>query len=104
MTEVTINIAKDFSAHPGGRDPGDGPDNGQRFLEEILIPKMKSADTVNVIIDGVRSFGSSFFEEAFGGISRTGLYTKTEARNKIVIIASTAETRFYKKMIDGFMQ
>lgn len=74
-----IDVAKDFSPYPSGRVDADSDKNGTRFRNEHLIPALKrvlapgSLDTELVVdIDGVRSFGSSFLEEAFGGVIRAG--------------------------------
>ena len=91
---MTIDIANDFSRYPAGRVPSDGPDNGQRFRDEILVPHLKKAldngivHNVVVDIDGCRTFGSSFLEEAFGGLGRIPSFPFKEAL-KILLIHST---------------
>ncbi len=67
-----INIAKDFSRYPAGRNIGDGPWSGAKFREEYLIPALEKDCDVEVILDGTRGYGSSFLEEAFGGLVRRG--------------------------------
>lgn len=67
-----INIANDFSVFPGGRYPSDGKYSGEEFRESILIPALKSEDSLIVELDGTRGYGSSFLEEAFGGLVRSG--------------------------------
>lgn len=69
----TISIAKDFSVYPGGRTPIDGPFSGEEFRENILIPIFNSNEEVIIDFDGVRGYGSSFLEEAFGGLVRSGI-------------------------------
>ncbi len=83
---MIIDIAKEFSPHPSGRVPEDAEHNGQRFRKELLIPALvkilegKSKDKAIVIdIDGVRVFGSSFLEEAFGGLAREQGFDKRRA-------------------------
>lgn len=70
----TLNIALDFSKYPGGRFTSHGPYSGQEFRDSILFPrfnKIRKVDGIlNVILDGTRGYGSSFLEEAFGGLVR----------------------------------
>lgn len=65
-----IVIAEDFSRYPAGRFSNDGPFNGTKFRQEHLVPALQNFDKVEVIFDGVAGFGSSFLEEAFGGLIR----------------------------------
>ncbi len=67
---ITISIAKDFSMYPAGRYPEDGDFNGTTFRREHLVPPLKDKQVLRVIFDGVAGFGSSFLEEAFGGLVR----------------------------------
>ena len=72
---IKISIAEDFSKYPAGRYPQDGKYNGTRFREEMLIPRLKKmggSDLLEVTLDGVAGVGSSFLEEAFGGLVRAG--------------------------------
>lgn len=73
MANKVINIEHDFSRYPAGRYESDGPYNGQTFREKILVPAL-SGKTGKVLIelDGARGYGSSFLEEAFGGLVRDG--------------------------------
>lgn len=69
-----ISIAKDFSLLPHGRLPQDGASNGTTFREKVLAPAVAEAvqnrGRVIVDLDGVKALGSSFAEEAFGGLVR----------------------------------
>lgn len=70
---VTLSIAKRFSRYPAGRVPADGPYNGTRFREEFLVPELRRlgpSDRLQVDFDGLEGAGSSFLEEAFGGLVR----------------------------------
>lgn len=73
MTKRIISIAKQFSPTPAGRDMADGPFPGARFRDEFLLPALsRDDDEVIVDMDGGSGFGSSFLEEAFGGLVRKG--------------------------------
>lgn len=69
----TISIAKDFSVFPGGRIPDDGPFSGEEFRDKFLMPIFSGSEKVVIDFDNVRGYGSSFLEEAFGGLLRKGI-------------------------------
>ena len=89
-----INVAKEFSRTPFGRDEHDGPNNGTRFRKERLLPELRKNQgreaVVTVDFNGIALvIGSSFFEEAFGGLVRIEHYNKEELLRKLKIIART---------------
>lgn len=68
-----INIERDFARYPAGRYVDDGPYSGQAFRERLLMPALSVPDAGLIIeFDGARGYGSSFLEEAFGGLVRAG--------------------------------
>lgn len=67
-----INVAKDFSPYPAGRYKSDGPWSGEKFRDEILLPVITNHTQAIIDLDGTRGYGSSFLEEAFGGLVRKG--------------------------------
>jgi hypothetical protein len=71
---ITVSIAKDFSRIPGARFPKEGDFSGQEFRTKKLLPKLKEAinrkEKLCVILDGTAGLGTSFLEEAFGGLIR----------------------------------
>ncbi|MBS0340421.1 MAG: STAS-like domain-containing protein [Proteobacteria bacterium] len=83
MTKV-LNVASDFSRSPSGRYVSDGPYSGERFREELLFPALQ-ADHVEVVLDGVLTLGSSFLEEAFGGLVREHGLNPKELRGRLKI-------------------
>src|SRR5690348_4718106 len=99
----TINIAKDFSPNPAGRFPQDGPFNGEKFRDEFLAPALTQNDVVNVVLDGVSGFGSSFLEEAFGGLIRKGIIDHESLKKKLVIKFDDPEFKFYSDLIEEFV-
>jgi hypothetical protein len=76
----TIDLSKDFSRHPAGRYRSDGPYTGEQFREEFLEPSLGKNEYVIVELDGARGYGSSFLEEAFGGLVRAGYSIDTIIR------------------------
>lgn len=83
MGEAVINVAKDFSRAPAGRFISDGPNSGERFREQFLVPALNSESAVVLEMDGTRGYGSSFLEEAFGGLIRKGFAAAELARRLV---------------------
>ena len=69
---TVIAVSRQFSRFPAGRFTEDGPFSGQAFRERFLIPALKAGKPFTVELDGTAGFGSSFLEEAFGGLVRSG--------------------------------
>lgn len=71
---MVINIANDYTKSPGGRFIDEGEYSGEDFRERILSPAFEECQTrgekLTVILDGGYGYGSSFLEEAFGGLAR----------------------------------
>lgn len=89
MTEKIV-IAKDFSRSPSGRyHPADGDFSGQRFREEFLYPALKNGK-VEVNLDGCLTLGSSFLDEAFGGLVREKGLSVDYLMNNLVITGRIA--------------
>ncbi len=77
MTAHVVDMGKDFSRYPAGRTDKDGKFNGTAFRNAHLIPFVKSGKKVVVMLDTGFAYGSSFLEEAFGGLIRSGVDKKT---------------------------
>lgn len=88
MSNRTINVATDFSKYPGGRFVNDGAFSGQRFRDDFLVPALKESDKVIVNLDGTLGYGSSFLEEAFGGLVRECDFDPANLKNKIELNSS----------------
>jgi hypothetical protein len=87
MQKIMISIVKDFTRTPAGRYIVDGPFSGQKFREDFLVPALRTGNTIEIDLDGVLGFGSSFLEEAFGGLVREG-FSANELRSKLKILTS----------------
>lgn len=69
----TIRVT-DFSEFPGPRYESLGPNSGQKFRKEVLLPAISEfSGEIEIVLDGVFGYGSSFLEEAFGGLIRDGV-------------------------------
>jgi hypothetical protein len=89
MIERVLSIPKDYHPAPGGRNKSDGPFNGERFRNEFLVPRLKDAIAGNepliVNFDDADSYSSSFLEEAFGGLVRTGVFATHEIKKYLIL-------------------
>lgn len=87
MNDTVINVASAFSPAPAGRNYSDGPFPGEKFREELLLPALRKFERVTVELDGTSGMGSSFLEEAFGGLVRAG-FEPAELRRRLHIESS----------------
>lgn len=71
---ITIRVL-DFTEFPGPRHEKIGKFSGERFRDEVLLENIKkySISEISIDLDGTAGYGSSFLEEAFGGLVRTGI-------------------------------
>lgn len=83
---TTIDLPKQFGRYPAGRYETDGPFSGEKFRESLLIPYLKKNEKIKIVLDGARGYGSSFLEEAFGGLVRKG-YQPNELIQRITLIS-----------------
>jgi hypothetical protein len=99
MKDDRIVIAQDFGKYPGTRYRKDGPYSGQEFREELLIPALRKAQEsgtfLTVVLDGVAGYGSSFLEEAFGGLLRAG-FTPDFLRRHLRVAAETQRFQHHR--------
>lgn len=90
--EKTIKVAKDFYDELIGRFPSDSDYNGERFRNEYLIPSLRDFDKVTVDFDGVEGYGSSFLDEAFGGLIHASNLSKTDVLNRLHLVSNEDES------------
>lgn len=97
-----ILISKQFSKTPFGRYTTDGPNSAERFRKECLVPAFKSGlGPVEVDFNGIAlAIGSSFLEEAFGGLVRKEGIPKDTVKKYLVV---KSEMPFYKQQIARFV-
>ena len=99
---INIVIAKDFSKTPFGRFMSDSPYSAEKFRKDFLVPAVRSGEQ-EVVVDfnGIAlGVGSSFLEEAFGGLVRKEGLTKQGLKSRLVI---KSEMPFYKEQIERFI-
>lgn len=90
-----ISLANDFSVTPAARYKREGPYSGERFREELLMPALKTGNIVRVDLNGVVGLGSSFLEEAFGGLIRAG-FNEDQLKTHLEIVTNI--TTHYKRI------
>lgn len=94
MSKKVIHVARDFYPRPSGRYKKDGNYTGEVFREKLLMPELdaiqNSGENTFLVVDfsDVTMAGSSFLEEAFGGLVRTQKYTKNFLKKVLVIESS----------------
>lgn len=89
MTDFTINVAKDFHTKPWGRTLNDDPERSAAiFVKNHLLPALEMYDQVTVDFSNTKP-GSSFLEEAFGGLIRSNKFTKSQLDTKLKITHKT---------------
>ncbi len=91
---VKIKLSVDFSTTPGGRLIAEGAFSGELFRESLLLEKYEEAERENTVLevdfDDCYGVGTSFLEEAFGGLVRN--YHKHGILKRLKIVAMEDET------------
>ena len=105
--KIMIKLAE-FSRFPSGRDAQDGDFNGEKYRESVLRPAiiraLKERKKLEVSLEGVLNFGSSFLEEAFGGLVRKRVIRKDTLNSLLVVTPNQAPYDRYKKIIFTHIQ
>jgi len=92
MDRMDIRVS-DYTRYPGPRYKKDGAFSGEDFRERVLTKLMRQAidqnDVIEVILDNVSGYGSSFLDEAFAGLIRNG-FTSDEVRRHLRLKAGAS--------------
>ncbi|ROQ42464.1 uncharacterized protein DUF4325 [Stenotrophomonas maltophilia] len=99
----TIDISRDFSRFPAGRYKADSDFSGEVFRDKILAPALSNFEHVQVILDNTEGFGSSFLEEAFGGLVRYCGFTREYLSNHLELIARSPGASRYPPRIKEYI-
>lgn len=84
MNVASVNVTEQFSEYPAGRYRQDGKFSGEVFRDDLLVPLLGANDAVNIDLDGAMGYGSSFLEEAFGGLVRKHQLSPATLRKKLM--------------------
>jgi hypothetical protein len=102
MSDRIIKVAE-FSRSPGGRYKARSSASGEEFRDKFLVPNIRNGKKIRVELDGVRGYGSSFLEEAFGGLVRKFNWkTIAEVDNHIEVSSTTNPS--WKQEVDSYMR
>lgn len=86
---MKIKIAVEYTDTPGGRYISDGPYSGEDFRKNVLEIKYREClekhEKLEIDFDGGYGYGTSFLEEAFGGLVREGYDADEIIENMIFI-------------------
>ena len=89
VDEFQISVLADFSDDPFGRFPSDsnpefGDSSGESFRNRHMKPALEKYSRVHVDLNG-NIYGSSWLEEAFGGLVRKGYFRANELKQKLTV-------------------
>jgi hypothetical protein len=96
-----LSVARDFAVTPGGRRRRISECSGEEFRERFLEPAVRSGRHVEVDLDGVVGYGSSFLEEVFGGIVRMMHWRTREEFDRHLAVVTTRES--WKAEVDQYV-
>ena len=68
---TVVSVAKQFTRFPAGRYKKFGDTSGEAFRERFLEQALRGGEDIVIDLDGTVGYGSSFLEEAFGGVVRS---------------------------------
>lgn len=99
-----IDISRDFSRVPAGRHKMDSDHSGEVFRDALLAPALRKYEHVKVVLDDTEGFGSSFLEEAFGGLIRYCGFTKDYLASHLSLVANSPGAMRYPARIESYIQ
>src|SRR3546814_2900733 len=70
MANTVFSIAKDFSPFAGPRYIRQGSHSGEALRSKLIRFLNSHPGPVTIVLDGTKGMGSSFLDEAFGGLIR----------------------------------
>lgn len=107
MANIYFDVGNQYNHRPMGRSPEDGRHNGERFRLEFLIKFLNQLEQGQKIVldfDNVSLAGSSFLEEAFGGLVRVHNFTPQQLSESIVIKHEPELNEVFKDRIEKYIK
>lgn len=103
MAAEVYEIARKFSDTPGGRYKRLGPYSGEEF-RDVLVDLLSKNEEVEVVLDGTEGYGSSFLEEAFGGLVRLKRWPVEELGKRLRVVARNRSYALYADQVSKFIK
>lgn len=91
MHEMHVSVANDFTRHPGPRYANQGKFSGQEFRAK-LVEWLKLCERLIVDLDGTSGYGSSFLDEAFGGLIRNEGMSREDVKRRVFVKSAMDES------------
>lgn len=83
MSEQVFSIAERFGKYAGPRYRKQGPHSGEALRDKLVKFLDGSTGVVTIVLDGTRGMGSSFLDEAFGGLVRKEGKSKNDLMHRL---------------------
>ena len=83
MSEAVFSIARDFGLFAGPRKARQGPHSGEALRNKLLKFLDANPGKVTIVLDGTKGMGSSFLDEAFGGLIRYDGKARSELERRL---------------------
>lgn len=97
MNNIVINIKDEFSDSLGARYKKDGPHSGEEFYDKLLRPRfdeaVKNGVYLEILLDGVWGYPSSFVSGSFGKLSMEESPEKVLSTIKFISEGETKKER-----------
>lgn len=84
MSDYVLSLAREFTRHPGPRRISQGPNSGEKF-RKLLVKRMRDHDRITVDLDGTSGIGSSFLDEAFGGLVFAEGFSRKDVESRVKV-------------------
>jgi STAS-like domain of unknown function (DUF4325) len=89
MSKIMFSIAKQYTRFPGPRYARQGPHSGET-LRKKLGKMLRGNNSIIVIdLDDTNGYGSSFLDEAFGGLVRSEELNPSDLRRRLSFKSDT---------------
>lgn len=100
MNPVVFSIARDFSPHPGPRYARQGANSGEALRQRLLKLLKAQPSKLLIDLDGTKGIGSSFLDEAFGGLVRWEHMSKNDLLKRLEF-RSTLDPSYIAEIVDS---
>lgn len=107
VVDIVLTISSDYAKYPGPRHASDGPNSGEKFRDDVLVPALRRAQNEGsrliVSLDGARGFTASFLEEAFGGLVRLKGFTQDQLSKILEVRATDKRVDYWRDRISQYI-